>query len=123
MLEKGISSQAIEKISPLFDFEGNTGEKLTKLANMLAGSTEGKKGVEELRFICESIEKLQLDKSILDLDVTLARGLNYYTGAIFEISPPKAVSMGSIGGGGRYDDLTGIFGLKKHEWRRDFIWA
>jgi histidyl-tRNA synthetase len=55
---------------------------------------------------------LGLNKAVLDLDVTLARGLNYYTGAIFEVAPPKAVSMGSIGGGGRYDDLTGIFGLK-----------
>jgi len=68
--------------------------------------------VAELRFICDSIQTLGLEQSILDLDVTLARGLNYYTGAIFEVAPPAAVSMGSIGGGGRYDDLTGIFGLK-----------
>ena len=70
------------------------------------------KGVDELQFICDNVMKLRLNKSILDLDVTLARGLNYYTGAIFEVAPPKAVAMGSIGGGGRYDDLTGIFGLK-----------
>ncbi|MCI4443638.1 MAG: ATP phosphoribosyltransferase regulatory subunit, partial [Lentimicrobium sp.] len=73
---------------------------------------EGLKGVEELRFICDNVTNLGLNKAILDLDVTLARGLNYYTGAIFEVAPPKLVSMGSIGGGGRYDDLTGIFGLK-----------
>jgi histidyl-tRNA synthetase len=70
------------------------------------------KGVSELQFICENVANLGLNKTILDLDVTLARGLNYYTGAIFEVAPPKEVSMGSIGGGGRYDDLTGIFGLK-----------
>ncbi len=70
------------------------------------------KGVSELRFICDNVTDLGLNTSILDLDVTLARGLNYYTGAIFEVAPPKSVSMGSIGGGGRYDDLTGIFGLK-----------
>jgi histidyl-tRNA synthetase len=70
------------------------------------------KGVAELQFICDNVMKLGLKESILDLDVTLARGLNYYTGAIFEVAPPKSVAMGSIGGGGRYDDLTGIFGLK-----------
>mgnify|MGYP006372668269 FL=1 len=70
------------------------------------------KGVEELRFICDNVMNLGLSSAILDLDVTLARGLNYYTGAIFEVAPPKGVAMGSIGGGGRYDDLTGIFGLK-----------
>jgi histidyl-tRNA synthetase len=68
--------------------------------------------VEELRFICNNVAKLGLQKAILDLDVTLARGLNYYTGAIFEVAAPATVAMGSIGGGGRYDDLTGIFGLK-----------
>ena len=79
---------------------------------MLSASEDGKKGIDELRFICENVNKLGLQKAILDLDVTLARGLNYYTGAIFEVSAPKEVAMGSIGGGGRYDDLTGIFGLK-----------
>jgi histidyl-tRNA synthetase len=65
-----------------------------------------------LQFICETIQELGLQTASLDLDVTLARGLNYYTGAIFEVAAPKDVAMGSIGGGGRYDDLTGIFGLK-----------
>lgn len=112
MHDKGISAEAIDKVQPLFHFSGSIQEKLSRLSQLLSGSEEGMKGVEELRFICDKIEALGLDKSILDLDVTLARGLNYYTGAIFEVSPPKGVSMGSIGGGGRYDDLTGIFGLK-----------
>jgi histidyl-tRNA synthetase len=111
MLEKGISETALVKVQPLFNFTGTIQEKLEKLAAMLSSSVEGKKGIEELRFICDNITKLGLQKSILDLDVTLARGLNYYTGAIFEVTPPNSVSMGSIGGGGRYDDLTGIFGL------------
>jgi histidyl-tRNA synthetase len=111
MLEKGISEEAIGKVQPLFNFTGTTSEKLNQLAELLKTSEEGRKGVEELRFICEAVESLGMYKSKLDLDVTLARGLNYYTGAIFEVQAPK-VAMGSIGGGGRYDDLTGIFGLK-----------
>jgi histidyl-tRNA synthetase len=70
------------------------------------------KGVNELQFICDNVSTLGLQTAFLDLDITLARGLNYYTGAIFEVASPKGVAMGSIGGGGRYDDLTGIFGLK-----------
>jgi len=112
MIEKGISETAILKVQPLFNFTGTISEKIDKLSDLLASSEEGKKGIAELRFICENIARLQLKESILDLDVTLARGLNYYTGAIFEVAPPKTVAMGSIGGGGRYDDLTGIFGLK-----------
>lgn len=112
MLEKGISEVAIEKVQPLFNFSGTISEKIDKLSALLVNSSEGMKGVVELKFICDNIAELGLYKSILDLDVTLARGLNYYTGAIFEVAPPKSVAMGSIGGGGRYDDLTGIFGLK-----------
>ena len=112
MLEKGISESAIEKVQPLFVFSGTIQEKLDKLARLIATSEEGQKGVEELRFVCENVAKLGLKTAKLDLDVTLARGLNYYTGAIFEVAAPATVSMGSIGGGGRYDDLTGIFGLK-----------
>lgn len=112
MEAKGISAEAIEKVQPLFNFTGSINEKLDKLATLLATSEEGLKGVEELRFICDNVAQLGLGKSLLDLDVTLARGLNYYTGAIFEVSAPQGVAMGSIGGGGRYDDLTGIFGLK-----------
>ena len=112
MIEKGIAESAIEKVQPLFNFTGTISEKIDQLSALLAESEEGMKGVEELQFICDNVIKLGLNKSILDLDVTLARGLNYYTGAIFEVAPPKSVAMGSIGGGGRYDDLTGIFGLK-----------
>ena len=112
MMEKGISEEAIQKVQPLFSFTGTISEKITQLSALLSESEEGMKGVQELRFICDNVMKLGLNNSILDLDVTLARGLNYYTGAIFEVAPPKAVAMGSIGGGGRYDDLTGIFGLK-----------
>lgn len=112
MLAKGISAEAIGKVQPLFNFTGTINEKIEKLAELLSSSEEGLKGVEELRFICDNVAELGLGTSVLDLDVTLARGLNYYTGAIFEVSAPKGVAMGSIGGGGRYDDLTGIFGLK-----------
>jgi histidyl-tRNA synthetase len=70
------------------------------------------KGVNELQFISDNVTTLGLQTAFLDLDVTLARGLNYYTGAIFEVTAPEGIAMGSIGGGGRYDDLTGIFGLK-----------
>ena len=112
MIEKGISEDAIEKVQPLFNFTGTISEKINQLSVLLAASTEGMKGVEELRFICDNVTSLGLSTAVLDLDVTLARGLNYYTGAIFEVAPPKSVAMGSIGGGGRYDDLTGIFGLK-----------
>ena len=112
MMEKGISEEAILKVQPLFSFTGTISEKIMQLSELLSESEEGMKGVEELLFICDNVTKLGLKNSILDLDVTLARGLNYYTGAIFEVAPPKSVAMGSIGGGGRYDDLTGIFGLK-----------
>src|SRR6478672_11314029 len=112
MLEKGISQDAILKVQPLFSFTGTINEKIQKLSALLSGSAEGMQGIEELKFICENVEKLGLNQSKLDLDVTLARGLNYYTGAIFEVAAPEGVAMGSIGGGGRYDDLTGIFRLK-----------
>jgi histidyl-tRNA synthetase len=112
MIEKGISEEALFKVQPLFTFNGTIEEKLEKLAVLLATSEEGKKGIEELRFICNNVLQLGLKQANLDLDVTLARGLNYYTGAIFEVAAPEGVAMGSIGGGGRYDDLTGIFGLK-----------
>jgi histidyl-tRNA synthetase len=111
MISKGITEVAIEKIQPLFSFNGSNQEKLEQLQTLLAESEEGIQGVNELRFVVDNIEALGLQSANLDLDVTLARGLNYYTGAIYEVSAPKGVSMGSIGGGGRYDDLTGIFGL------------
>ncbi|SDL46122.1 histidine--tRNA ligase [Kriegella aquimaris] len=112
MLQKGISEEAIAKASPLFSLSGTNSEQLTVLKELLATSEDGSKGVEELRFIVDTIEMLGLQSAQLSIDVTLARGLNYYTGAIFEVGAPQGVKMGSIGGGGRYDDLTGIFGLK-----------
>ncbi|SDL66545.1 histidyl-tRNA synthetase [Salinimicrobium catena] len=112
MQEKGISAEAIQKIQRVFDLKGDFAEKIKVLKTILSTSEVGKKGIEELEFINMSIEALGLETATLDLDVTLARGLNYYTGAIYEVSAPKEVKMGSIGGGGRYDDLTGIFGLK-----------
>ena len=111
MREKGISDEALQKLQPLFSFKGSNVEKLNSLKGLLDGSQLGMKGVTELEFITENIETLGLQTASLDIDVTLARGLNYYTGAIFEVSAPAEVNMGSIGGGGRYDDLTGIFGM------------
>ncbi len=112
MILKGITEEAIQKVQPLFSFTGSNLEKLASLETMLQSSEEGKKGVEELLFVINSVKELGLKSAEVEVDVTLARGLNYYTGAIFEVSAPKGVKMGSIGGGGRYDDLTGIFGLK-----------
>jgi histidyl-tRNA synthetase len=111
MMEKGISEQAIEKVKPLFNFTGSNQNKLDQLTTLLTESEEGSNGVNDLRFVVDAVEKFGLESAKLVIDVTLARGLNYYTGAIYEVSAPEGVNMGSIGGGGRYDDLTGIFGL------------
>ena len=111
MLEKGIEQSAIDKIQPLFDLAGDFSEKLTVLKNLLKDSTEGMAGVDELTFVANQVDKVGLQSAQLDLEVTLARGLNYYTGCIFEVAASAQVKMGSIGGGGRYDDLTSIFGL------------
>ena len=111
MLSKGITEDAIKKVEPLFNFSGTNEEKLKQLKGMLQNSDEGTQGVNDLKFVIDAINKLGLQTSQLKVDVTLARGLNYYTGAIFEVEAAK-VKMGSIGGGGRYDDLTGVFGLK-----------
>lgn len=112
MRSKGISENAIQKVQPLFEAKGTASEKLAMLKELLATSAIGLQGVSELEFITTTITTLGLETAGFEIDVTLARGLNYYTGAIFEVSAPEAVNMGSIGGGGRYDDLTGIFGLK-----------
>lgn len=105
----GISEEAIAKLQPVISLSGTNAEKLQTMENFLADSEIGMKGIEELRFILEVAGKVEL-KNELQLDLTLARGLNYYTGAIFEV---KALDtpMGSITGGGRYDNLTGIFGM------------
>ncbi|WP_394750669.1 histidine--tRNA ligase [Spongiimicrobium salis] len=112
MLSKGISENAIAKVTPLFSLKGTNLEQLEVLSGLLSSSDEGTEGVRELKYIVETVERLGLQSAKLSIDVTLARGLNYYTGAIFEVAAPETVKMGSIGGGGRYDDLTGIFGLK-----------
>ena len=112
MRGKGISEDGISKLQPLFSLKGDFGNQVESLKSILSASEIGLKGIEELEFINTAISKLELKTAKLQLDVTLARGLNYYTGAIFEVSAPEGVKMGSIGGGGRYDDLTGIFGLK-----------
>ena len=112
MLKKGIATEGIAKLEPLFDLTGEFSEQLETLKRILSTSTEGIKGVQELEFIATSVATLGLKTTKLQMDVTLARGLNYYTGAIYEVAAPDSVQMGSIGGGGRYDDLTGIFGLK-----------
>lgn len=111
MLAKGISEEAIKKAAPLFEPKGGNVAQLERLETLLKGSVEGEEGLKELRFIMQTISSLGLQTATLAIDITLARGLNYYTGAIFEVSAPAGVNMGSIGGGGRYDDLTGIFGL------------
>lgn len=112
MLAKGIAQDAIEKASILFSLSGDFGNQLEALKELLESSAIGMEGIEELLFINKAISSLGLQTAQLQLDVTLARGLNYYTGAIFEVAAPDGVQMGSIGGGGRYADLTGIFGLK-----------
>ena len=112
MRSKGISDEGINKLQPLFTLKGDFGNQVESLKAILSTSDIGLKGIEELEFIDKAISSLQLKSASLLLDVTLARGLNYYTGAIFEVTAPKGVQMGSVGGGGRYDDLTGIFGLK-----------
>lgn len=112
MREKGVSEDAIKKVQPLFDSVGDASQKLDMLRELLGTSETGLQGVSELEFITKTIKNLGLQTATLEIDVTLARGLNYYTGAIFEVAAPFEVKMGSIGGGGRYDDLTGIFDLR-----------
>tara|TARA_A100001015_G_scaffold158528_1_gene175970 strand:- start:4848 stop:6224 length:1377 start_codon:yes stop_codon:yes gene_type:complete len=111
LVEKGFDSTAMKTLSPFFEIRGTASEKLERLQEILRSSPQGLEGVEELQFIVKQIESLSFNNTI-DLEVTLARGLNYYTGLIVEVAPPTGVKMGSIGGGGRYDDLTGSFGLK-----------
>jgi histidyl-tRNA synthetase len=109
--EKGLSASSIEILKPLLDFQGDFHQKTEVIQTLLTSSEIGQKGIEELQFVYEQIQLLGLQKGNLEFDVTLARGLNYYTGAIFEVVA-NGVNMGSICGGGRYDDLTGLFGLK-----------
>ena len=106
---KGLSDEAIQKLQPVIMLSGSNSEKIDSLKQILANSEIGLKGIAELEFILNRIDKLTL-RSELELDLTLARGLNYYTGAIFEVKAMD-VQIGSITGGGRYDNLTGVFGM------------
>lgn len=107
--EDGLSEEQIEKLQPIISLSGSNDEKLATIADVLKTSETGLKGIEELRFILSTLKTVGL-KNEIQLDLTLARGLNYYTGAIFEVKALD-VQIGSITGGGRYDNLTGIFGM------------
>ncbi len=109
LLERGIPAEGVERLTPLITLSGSTAERLDSLAAMLSGIEIGIKGVEELREVIGGVEAVGIDCD-LELDVSLARGLNYYTGTIIEVKA-RDVEIGSITGGGRYDNLTGVFGL------------
>ncbi|MDO9000749.1 MAG: histidine--tRNA ligase [Bacteroidota bacterium] len=109
LLEKGISATAIETLQPLLDFKGNNNEKVEVLRKLVGSNDEGKKGIEEIEYL---LDNSNTSFAKIELDITLARGLNYYTGTIFEVKANAGTFTPSILGGGRYDDLTGIFGLK-----------
>lgn len=109
LLEKGLSQPAVDALQPLLTLSGSNEEKLATLSTLLASSEVGMKGVEELRYVLTNSEAQQ-PKGVVELDVSLARGLNYYTGTIIEVKA-KDVAIGSITGGGRYDNLTGVFGM------------
>ena len=109
LASKGIPQEAIDKLQPIIMLSGSNAEKLATLKTVLAASETGLKGVEESEFILNTVEQLGVQSEV-ELDLTLARGLNYYTGAIFEVKALD-VQIGSISGGGRYDNLTGVFGM------------
>ena len=111
LTEKGVSESALEKINPLFSISGDTKSRLSQMRSYLKDSEIGISGIDELEYVLDKVEELGVKNAKIEFDVTLARGLNYYTGAIFEVKA-NGVKMGSICGGGRYDDLTGIFGMK-----------
>lgn len=111
LLERGVKEDAVSKLRPLLSRKDNTEELIAFMSDFLTESERGTKGVEELKYIFEKTALLGLRRAKLAFDITLARGLNYYTGAIFEVKA-NGVKMGSICGGGRYDDLTGLFGMK-----------
>lgn len=109
LLERGLTPEAVSALEPILKIDGTVGQRLDRLSELLGGVEEGARGVAELREIVTGVEALGL-RGELDLDVSLARGLNYYTGAIIEVKA-KDVAIGSITGGGRYDNLTGVFGM------------
>ena len=106
---KGLSEQALSLLQPVILLQGDNREKLSKLKETLANTADGLKGIEEIEYILDYVEKLQLSSPV-EIDLTLARGLNYYTGSILEVKSLD-VEIGSIAGGGRYDNLTGVFGM------------
>ncbi len=112
LTEKGISAESIAQLEPLIDLSGTNENKVVVLKSFLQQSEIGKKGIEEIEFLLNNINTLSIKHITLELDITLARGLNYYTGTIFEAKANAGTFTPSILGGGRYDDLTGIFGLK-----------
>ena len=107
--EKGVSADAVSKLQPILKLSGTNEDKLNQIEQVIGGSETGRKGIDEVRTIFSYLKEFKLETEV-ELDLTLARGLNYYTGAIFEVKA-KDMEIGSITGGGRYDDLTGIFGL------------
>lgn len=111
LLDKGVSEKAIETLKPLLELKGSHEEVLKVITQLVSSSEEGKKGLEELNYVFDKVNMLGLKTAKLEFAPSLARGLNYYTGAIFEVEANN-VKIGSICGGGRYDDLTSIFGLK-----------
>lgn len=111
LAEKGVSAAAIEKLQPLISFSGDFKAKIALLQELIGTTETGRKGIEEIQYVFSTVETCTLRTAVCELDITLARGLNYYTGAIFEVRADKGPLTSSIAGGGRYDDLTGIFGL------------
>lgn len=109
LLERGLSREAVDKLQPILELSGDNAQKLMKLREVLAVSETGLKGIEEMETVLGYVERLGIGLDV-ELDLSLARGLNYYTGAIFEVKSLD-FAIGSICGGGRYDDLTGIFGM------------
>jgi len=112
LLEKGFEQKVIDRLKPFLSSKGDFKSKLSKIEVSLSGIEVSNQGIEELKFIHHQLAEKSLQAVTLDLDFTLARGLNYYTGLILEVMPPRNIEIGSLGGGGRYDDLTDLFGLK-----------
>jgi len=110
--QRGLSKDQIRVVENYLDVNGTNEEKLSQIKNLLGHCENGKKGIEEIQFVVNTSSDTKIETQNPIIDFTLARGLNYYTGIIFEAKAPSEVKIGSIGGGGRYDDLTGMFGLK-----------
>ena len=110
LIERGFSNDSISKLTPILEISGSNQEKIQQLEKYLASSTEGLQGIKELKEVFQYLENMEVSTDHVAIDTTLARGLSYYTGAIFEVKATD-VKIGSISGGGRYDDLTGVFGV------------